>query len=140
MNSTRINMHYVYNLLSWHQSLSSTFHAQLKKFKCPRALTPSQSELEQAAQPQIFLSLTDCESDRIFLNLLLKMKITGRRVSKTKYMRCLKTKPVKVLLTEVHMSDAVLVNDGSQSKSGSCICIALGLPNSHTENRVKPLM
>lgn len=140
MNTTRIYMHYVYNLLSWHQSLSSTFHAQLKKFKCPRALTPSQSELEQTAQPQIFLSLTDCESDKIFLNLLLKMKITGRRVSKIKYMHCLKMKLVKVLLTEVHMSDAVLVNDGSQSKRGSYIFVVLGLPNAHTENRVKPLM
>lgn len=116
MNTTRIYIHYVYNLLSCHQSLSSTFHAQLKKFKCPRALTPSQSELEHTAQPQIFLSLTDCESDKIFLNLLLKMKITGRRVSKTKYMHCLKTKLVKVLLTEVHVPDALLVNDESQSK------------------------
>lgn len=116
MNTTRIVMHYVYNLLSWHQSLSNTFHAQLKKFKCSKALTPSQSELEHTAHPQIFLSLTDCESDNIFLNLLLKMKITGRMVSKTKYTHCLKTKLVKVLLTEVHMSDAVLANDGSQSK------------------------
>lgn len=116
MNTTRIYIHYVYNLLSCHQSLSSTFHAQLKKFKCPRTLTPSQSELEHTAQPQIFLSLTDCESDKIFLNLLLKMKITGRRVSKTKYMHCLKTKLVKVLLTEVHVPDALLVNDESQSK------------------------
>lgn len=140
MNATRIVMHYVYNLLSWHQSLSSTFHAQLKKCKCPRALTPSQSELEHTAHPQIFLSLTDCESDTIFLNLLLKMKITGRMVSKTKYTHCLKTKLVKVLLTEVHTSDAVLVNDGSRSKWGSYICVSLGLPNSHTENRVKPLM
>lgn len=140
MNTTRIYMHYVYNLLSWHQSLSSTFHEQLKKFNCPRALTASQSELEHTAQPQIFFSLTECESDKIFLHLLLKMKITGRRVSKTKYMPRLKTKLVKVLLTELHMSDALLVNDGSQSKRGSYICISLGLPSSHTENRVKPLM
>lgn len=140
MNTTRIDMHYVYNLLSWHQSLSSTFHAQLKKFKCPRALTPSQSELEHVAQPQIFFSLTDCESDKIFLNLLLKKRITGRRVSKTKYMHCLKMKLVKVLLTELHMSDAVMVNDGTQSKRGSYVCASLGLPNSCTENRVKPLM
>lgn len=33
MNTTRIDMHYVYNLLYWHQSLSSTFHAQFKKKK-----------------------------------------------------------------------------------------------------------
>lgn len=81
MNTTRIDMHYVYNLLYWHQSLSSTFHAQFKKKKkcnCPRALTASQTKPENTAQLQIFFSLTDHESEKIFLHLLLKMIITGR--------------------------------------------------------------
>lgn len=50
---------------------------QLKKHNCPRALRASQTTPENTSQPQSFFSLTDCESEKIFLNLLLKMKTTG---------------------------------------------------------------
>lgn len=52
MNTTRTDMHYVYNLLYWHQSLSSTFRAHLKKGNSPRALTAPSTEPENTAQSQ----------------------------------------------------------------------------------------
>lgn len=91
MNTTRIDMHYVYNLLYWHQSLSSTFHAQLKN-------VTAQALLQLLKQTwRIQLSLRFFFLDRLWIRknifeLIIKNEDQwGGKVSNTKYMPYLKT-------------------------------------------------